>query len=270
MLPDAWATEHITLEDAAMHRSGFGRHDLSLKGANAGKKSELREQVRTMRHLSMNNEPRDVFSYCNYMYMALSLSIEAVTGKSVGDSLREHIWKPLGMNSTYFGEDEGENAPEHFAAGHKWDREACKQDVLPRDKLSFVSGAGAIISTVHDYAKWLNCLINKAKPFSEEAHKEMRRPGIIAVNMPLPGQDDVMTYGLGWMRKIYQRAAMFGHSGGCSHGAEVMWFPDLKFGVVAMANTTETSNMAGRILAYKLIDDKLAIAEKDRIPWRKM
>ena len=47
----------------------------------------------------------------------------------------------------------------------------------------------------------------------------------------------------------------------------VIFLPDLSFGVVTLANTALTSNLAGQVLIQKLLDDKLGLAEKDRIDW---
>lgn len=52
-----------------------------------------------------------------------------------------------------------------------------------------------------------------------------------------------------------------------AYGANVIFLPDLNFGVVTLANTALTSNLAGQVLIRKLLDDKLGVPEKDRIDW---
>lgn len=217
----------------------------------------------------MTAEPRVKAQYSNHMYMALSLAIEAVTGYSLGDSFREALWHPLGMKSTYYGEKEAEKAAEHLATGYRWDSSAKKFESVPLDLLEMSAGAGAIASSINDYAKWIQCLLQESDVLSIEAHAEIRKPGIIW-GPSLDPHGDLTTYGKGWLRKLYHGQVIYSHGGGCSHGTEVYWLPGKKFGIVTMGNTYKTANFVGMILAHKLLDDKLGVAEGDRIPYRTM
>ncbi|KPM42846.1 hypothetical protein AK830_g3696 [Neonectria ditissima] len=274
VLGDAWATEHLTLEDAACHRTGFPRHDASLVrfvddddaghgvGGDGRKKryTTVKDVVRNLRNLPMTGEePRVKFQYCNLMYIVLSHVIETLTGKWLGDVLRELIWEPLGMSSTYFSLDAARAAPEHLATGYYWDETEEKHAEAPFMSVVEISGAGAIISTAVDYAKWVRCLLHEAAPFSAAVHREIRTPRIVA-GMPELGKDVTM-YGLGWQRALYRGHVMYSHSGGLDcFGTQVYWFPDAKFGVVAFANTSATSNAAEDVLVYKLVHERLEIA----------
>lgn len=53
-----------------------------------------------------------------------------------------------------------------------------------------------------------------------------------------------------------------------SHGAEVFWLPDIKFGIVAFGNTAISSNFVELEAVYRLIEDKLNIPAKERIDVR--
>ncbi|KAK7426709.1 hypothetical protein QQZ08_006745 [Neonectria magnoliae] len=278
VLSDAWATERLTLEDAACHRTGFPRHDGSLTrfvddddgdvvGGDGKQKryATVRDVVRNLRNLPMNGEePRVKFRYCNLMYLVLSHVIETLTGKWLGDVLRELIWEPLGMSSTYFSLDAAQAAPEHLATGYYWDDKEEKHREAPFMSVVELSGAGGIISTAADYAKWVKCLLHKAAPFSAAVHHEIRTPRIVA-GMPELGKDVTM-YGLGWQRALYRGHLMYTHSGGVDcFGTQVYWFPDAKFGVVAFANTSATSNAVEDVLVYRLVHEKLGIAPDDQV-----
>ena len=66
----------------------------------------------------------------------------------------------------------------------------------------------------------------------------------------------------------YRGHPLYTHSGGMeAYGANVIFLPDLSFGVVTLGNTALTSNLAGQVLLRKLLDDKLGVPEKDRIDW---
>ncbi|KAG8422477.1 Carbamoyl-phosphate synthase [Metarhizium acridum] len=66
-----------------------------------------------------------------------------------------------------------------------------------------ISGAGAVISSVADYARWVKALLKKGAFLSEATHDDIVRPRFIsmAVSMAEPSKGaDVTTYALGWFR----------------------------------------------------------------------
>lgn len=267
VLQDEWMTRHLTLEDAVSHRSGMPRHDRASFREFKGTKSGPRDLVRNMRNLALTAEPRTKFMYCNLMYVALSHVIETLTGKWLGDVLKEQIWKPLGMTSTYFDLGQAKDASENYASGYYWDEEDNKFKVAPDMEVREVSGAGAIFSNVLDYAKWLKCLLHEDAPFSKDTHRDIKTPRMMG-GMPMGGKD-INMYGLGWQQTLYKGHVVYHHMGGLqAYGSLVYWFPDRKYGVVAFGNTSMTSNAAEEILAYRLIDEKLGIAEADRFDYR--
>lgn len=100
VLEDYYATSHITIEDALSHRTGMPRHDFSYGGFYEGHKATPKDIVRALRHLPLTAEPRAKYQYCNMMYVTVAHVIEVLTGKWLGDVVKERIWKPLGMKST--------------------------------------------------------------------------------------------------------------------------------------------------------------------------
>ncbi|KAI1842021.1 hypothetical protein JX266_011776 [Neoarthrinium moseri] len=267
----AWAQEHLTIEDALTHRTGFPRHDKSLP-ARSGPDAHVtavRDITRSLRDLPMVLEPRTRWKYCNLMFMVLSHAIQELTRRWLGDVMREWIWEPLGMRSTYFSLDAALEAPEDLARGYYWeykDQEGGYKEV-PWLKLQEASGAGAVVSNVLDYAKWIRCLVNEAAPLSKEGHKAIRTPRMVP-SAEGKGLGGPSSYALGWHTNTYKGHRMYTHSGGMeAYGADVFFFPDLKYGIVAMGNTAITSNFAGRLLTWKLINDRLGIPESERYDW---
>lgn len=268
VLQDDWATRHLTLEDAATHRTGMPRHDRASVREVDGRKATARDVVRNMRNLPLKVEPRTKFVYCNAMYVVLSHVIETVTGKGLGDVLREEIWEPLGMESTYFDLDHARKSAD-FAKGYFWDEGTGEYRPVSDMEVDELSGAGAILSTAADYAKWIKCLLHEEAPFSKETHRDIKTMRMMGL-MPM-GAYDVNLYGLGWQRTMYKGHPLYHHSGGLhAFGAQVYWFPERKLGVVGFGNTMMSSNAALEILAYKVIDDKLQIPEPERFDFAAM
>lgn len=259
----AWSQEHLTLEDAITHRTGFPRHDKSLTSP-----ATVRDLTRSLRHLPAVLEPRTEWKYCNLMFMVVSHVIETVTQRWLGDLLKEWIWEPLEMRGTYFSLEDAQKAPEDLARGYYWDYSERKGFTeIPWMGVQEASGAGAIISNVLDYAKWIRCLVDEAAPLSKKGHEAIKTPRMVPAGLG-KGFDGVMSYSYGWQVGTYKGHRVYTHSGGMeAYGAEVFFFPDLKYGIVTMGNTAITSNYVGRLLTWTLINDKLGIPEKDRYDW---
>jgi CubicO group peptidase (beta-lactamase class C family) len=266
-----WAQEHLTLEDALSHRTGFSGHDMGLPTSYApgGRKGTVRDYTRALRYLPMKTEPRTEWQYCNRMFMVVSHVIQTLTQKWLGTVLKELIWAPLGMNSTYFSLPDALDAPEHLAGGYYWDYDSQHGAFheVPFLSLDEASGAGGIASNVLDYTKWIRCLLDEAEPLSKEGHAAIKTPRMIEVGSEM-GFDGPQTYSLGWNAATYKGHRVFMHSGGMeAYGAELFIFPELKYGIVTMSNTAVTSNFVARILLWKLINDKLRIPERERFDW---
>ena len=84
----------VTIRDLMSHRTGLPRHDLSWYFFPGETKRSLLERVKYQ-------EPftgiRERFHYNNFMYLALGVTIEEITGKSWEENVREKIFEPLGM-----------------------------------------------------------------------------------------------------------------------------------------------------------------------------
>ncbi|KAI1343055.1 beta-lactamase/transpeptidase-like protein [Xylariaceae sp. FL0016] len=292
-----WAQTHLTIEDALSHRTGMPRHDKAL-GAHYGAdghRANMRDYARSLRHLPFVYEPRVEFRYCNYMFMIASHVLQTLTGEWIGTTMRERIWKQLGMNSTFLGMEDlrARGRVEDVAGGYYWDYKSdpnrgkeekmdvnSDEDTTRRDKtnrfvevpdmeyLDLASGAGGILSNVDDYAKWVRCLLKESAPVSAETHRQIKMGRMVMGAGSKKGFDQPLMYTLGWMAGTYKGHRVFTHSGGMlAFGTEVYFFPDLGYGVVTMANTANTGNLAGNEVAWKLINDKLRIPEDERWDW---
>jgi CubicO group peptidase (beta-lactamase class C family) len=206
---------------------------------------------------------------CNLMFMVVSHAIQTLTQQWLGSLLKDLIWQPLGMNSTYFSLPDALDAPEDLSSGYYWDYKKGHGGFheVPLLGLDEASGAGAVVSNVLDYAKWIRCLVDEAGPLSKEGHAAIKTPRIVPAGEG-KGLDAPVSYAFGWNVGTYKGHRMFTHSGGMTgYGTEVFFFPELKYGIVTMANTAVTSNYAGRLLVWKLVNDKLGIPEKERFDW---
>ena len=265
-MPTDYATLHLTLEDAASHRTGMPRHDYSYGGHGFS----VRDVVRSLRSLPMTAEPRTAFQYSNMMYIAISHLIETLTGKWLGDVLSERVWKPLGMTRTYFSLAQAkaavDNGEAELARGYLWDNLKGEHSPVDWVDLPVISGAGAMISNVLDYAKWLQFLIDKGDLLSETQHEELRTPRINALLMKVPILKGAQSYALGWYVLNYRGEPLIMHDGSLpGFGVTMGYLPSKKFGFAMMGNSAGTSNFACSTLTVRLLDDYFGVPQEKRL-----
>ncbi|OAA57276.1 Beta-lactamase/transpeptidase-like protein [Cordyceps fumosorosea ARSEF 2679] len=277
VLQDEWAMAHVTLEDAVSHRSGMPRHAMAWLGTeepddrNCSSRSNKTNQaaVRNLRNLPRTVEPRVVFQYGDLMYITLSHVVETVTDAWLGDVLRRRIWQPLGMRSTYLSYRDARRSSCRLATGYFWDDEAGEYVAVDKDRAQFSSGAAGVISSAADYAKWVRCLLRGAAPFSEATHRDIRTPRMLQQGPGggmLPGGWGVGgSYSLGWEVATFHGQDVYKHDGGTQgFGANVLWMPGVRFGVVTFANAADTGNIVEELLTQRLMEDRLGVPPQDR------
>lgn len=292
---NGWAAAHLTLEDALSHRTGLARHDKALArryphhddNGTETHPGTVRDVTRSLRHLPVATEPRVGWRYCNLMFMVVSHAVQTLTGgRWLGETMRELVWGPLGMGGTFLSVEDALEGGWEVARGYYWDYlgevgkggEGGKGFVpVPFSSLYLASGAGGVVTSVLDYAKWIQCLIrgdnanndkNGCPVLPPEAHRELKAARMVLPPSSRRGYDAPLSYALGWNVGTYKGNRVFMHSGGMeAHGAEVYFFPELGFGVVVLANTAVTSNVVGWELAWKLINERIGVREGEGFDW---
>lgn len=227
---------------------------MSLGGTFNGVAAKVRDVVRSMRYLELTAEPRTVFQYCNMMYLAASHLLETVQAKWLGDIFRERIWAPLGMVSTFLSYETGASSQNFFAQGYVYANESYNS--VPLMDLDVVSGAGAIISNVLDYIKWLRAMMRGEGPISPAGHRALRAAHFITddITPPFTGP---RSYTFGWMRSVYQNQECFFHSGGLEAYVTLAAFcPKLEFGFSSFTNIAGTgAGITQNALMFELLDN---------------
>ena len=166
-------------------------------------------------------EPDAKHSYSNSGYFLLGLILEKLTGKPYGEALEERITSKIGLADTYTATgsiDVNKNESLtyiHFGGDWKQVRETHP---------SILFGAGAIVSTPNDLAKFIQALFD-GKIVSKENLDQMKT---------IRDGDGL---GLGMEAFTFAGKTFYGHAGGGdNYGAWLSYEPEEKLAVAYTTN----------------------------------
>ena len=176
----------IRIQDLMRHTSGLtygGRPDTA--GASASRypatgdlpvMSSAKEFVSRVTQLPLVYQPGTTFEYSTSFEM-LGAVIEQVSGKRLGAYLKQVIWDPLGMKDTSFQVSDDQRS--RVAHGFANDPLTGKPQVIhPVQKNpTFDCGGGCAFSTVPDYLRFGQMLLNGGHLKNQVAQVEPHRAG---------------------------------------------------------------------------------------------
>jgi CubicO group peptidase (beta-lactamase class C family) len=274
---DPWVTRELTVRDLLVHRSGLGLGQGDLLFVPRSNIPRV-EAVRRLRYLKPATSFRSGFAYDNILYMVAGQLIEAVSGQTWEDYVREHVFAPAGMaTATTDGRRfDVVNRAQPHARMNGGLRGAGDQEILDeRDELApSAAPAGGLAISANDMAKWLKLqLAHGALPggrrlFSEAQHEAMWRPETIQPIDPVPPGMEVTkptfsAYALGWEIQDYRGTPIVWH-GGAVFGFKtvVVLIPDRNVGFSIELNSEDGELPRG--LMYELLDHYLGLRPE---PW---
>jgi D-alanyl-D-alanine carboxypeptidase len=162
--PDVKASDAITVDLLLQHRSGLGSITSDPTYLDWSTAEKSREQMMG-KILAMPTafSPNEKTEYSNTNFLLLGYIIEDITGKSYADELASRITQPLELNDTYFGKKIV--STENEAASFKFDGQQWALE--PETDMSIPHGAGSIVSTTDDLAKFQTALFSEKLVSSE-------------------------------------------------------------------------------------------------------
>ncbi|KAL2818748.1 beta-lactamase/transpeptidase-like protein [Aspergillus cavernicola] len=267
ILSDPYATTHLTLTDILSHRSGLPRHDMVLFGQDL----TLPAVVEKLKYLPMTEEIRTEFQYCNLMYVVAAHLIEKTTNQSLYEFLKENLWSPLNMRSTYLDTAPALADKREISEGYFFNPSTNKTLATNLEYSPVIRGAGNILTSVNDYAKWVSALLARAPPISEEGYAALFGAHSIVAPVVKPPFSAPDLYGFGWALQNYKGLQIIQHGGAqVGFGAFVVLLPEKETGFAILGNDMMGMNQVSLILAFEIIDGLLGIKQEERPDWEKI
>jgi D-alanyl-D-alanine carboxypeptidase len=169
--------------------------------------------------------PGASWSYSNTGYIVASLLVERVSGEKLGAFMKKRIFDPLKMTHTRTSDPTAviPNRAEGYGIGAKE-----YTNTLPINP-SLAGGAGNLISTVDDLAKWSNALYN-GKLLKPESRKEFW------ADVPLTNGKP-SGYALGWFIHPANGRNLVEHGGNTlGFSSEIFNIPEAKESIIILTN----------------------------------
>lgn len=116
------------------------------------------------------------------MFATAGHLITKLTGLDLGTFFRRYLWAPMGMHETFLGDYDPAlpGSGLTMAEGYWWvggSRAGGSSYVrMPTLDSRADEGAGAVLSNVLDYARYLRVMMTEAGPMSKAGHGELKRP----------------------------------------------------------------------------------------------
>jgi CubicO group peptidase (beta-lactamase class C family) len=170
----------VTLRHLLTHTSGMPDYgDLAIDDSGLDQKELI---VALLKKENTLAEPGLRYRYSNPGYVLLAIVVERVSGKRFADFLKQEIFTPVGMTSTFVYDSSGRK-PALAALGY--DQFGETDDGAP----TAIPGDGGLYSTVDDLFKWDQSLYTD---------KLVRQPTLSEAFTPGKVQEGTTIYGFGW------------------------------------------------------------------------
>jgi CubicO group peptidase (beta-lactamase class C family) len=202
------------------------------------------------RQRKLNFPPGTEYLYSNTGYTLLALIVERVAGMSLRDFTSQEIFRPLGMDHTYFRDDHSEIVP------HRTYAYVPRQGGGPRVSVPVFDtvGATSLMTTAEDLILWGNAMMSRT--FRGAAiWEQVLTPGKLEDGSPLE-------YAFGLMVREYGGLETIEHSGvDAGYRAFFLRFPSRDLTVVLLSNV---STIEPRGMAFRVADLYLDPAARSR------
>jgi CubicO group peptidase (beta-lactamase class C family) len=238
----------ITIRHLLTHAAGFPEDNPWGDRQLADSDEQLRELARE--GISFSSVPGIQFEYSNLGFALLGQIVQVVSGVDFQSYMKEHVFKPLGMNNTVY---EYSEVPEgKLALGYGWAEEGWVN--IPLEHHGAYGAMGGLITSIEDFTAYVALHLSAWPPRSGEETGPLKRSSLREMHQPWNFSSlmadfqypsgrkcpsaTAYAFGLRWMMDCNGNV-MVGHSGGLpGFGSNWTMMPDYGLAVMSFDNRT--------------------------------
>lgn len=185
--------DKITVKQLLTHTSGIVNYTSLTNFKELKTKQHSPEQlIQLFKDLPLKFSPGAEYDYSNSNYVLLGFLINRISGMSYADFINQHIFTPLTMTNSHYGQDKiGIN---NIAQGYSGNAQS--DDI----SMSVPYAAGALSSTTEDMYLWHQAITNNTL---------LDQPNTELMFTPV-----LQGYALGWYETTINNQVALAHSGG--------------------------------------------------------
>ena len=264
---DKWVEANLQVKDVMTHRSGL-QGQLGTYIPNMGYSRDDIYQMLPL--LKPKYSLRGSYEYNNVTFIIAAKIIEKLTGKSWDDNVRERVFAPLGMTSSYVTGEEFAGLS-NVAVPHRFSFSNDSVSVAPLygaeqalHWLTVIGPAGSISSNVEDMAKYLIFHLKKGA-VGEEQVISREQVSYLHRGHTITSQDSsrITLYGHCWFIEQNNRYRVVFHTGTTWGFTALAGFvPEQDLGFVILVNS-EAPAFPRYAIMRRLIDLYMGFPDKD-------
>jgi CubicO group peptidase (beta-lactamase class C family) len=222
-LPEGWNA--ITIRQLLTHTSGIPDYE-EIMGYGGYRNPMTSAQIIALAAAKpLDFPPGTKWNYSNTGYYLLTLILEKISGEPYERFLHDHIFAPAGMTHTRTSEPNdiilNRAAGYEYKGGHLENRDAMQPTAT--------GGAGMIVSTVGDLAKW-NAILDRQSMLHKDSYAQIWADALLANGKP-------SGYGFGWFVSPRRNHPSERHGGGTAGFTADFWrLPNDRLAIIVLGN----------------------------------
>ncbi len=228
---DPQASSEITVRQLLTMTSGIsGGGALATFTLTDQDDGALDRHVRYLADVGISNPPGQAFEYSNANYTTLGAIVQAVSGLSYEDYVRQRILAPLDMQHTFLSQDDAQ--AHGMATGYVWWFGVPVATAVPFNRGDLP--AGFIISSAEDMSHFVIAQMNGGG----YGNRSVLSPDGIAL---MHAESVPNTYAMGWETAQLNGQTLINHDGGLpGFQASIFFDPRTREGVFVAANALDS------------------------------
>jgi CubicO group peptidase (beta-lactamase class C family)/tetratricopeptide (TPR) repeat protein len=220
----------VTVRQVLGHLGGISHYKNAAQELHIKDHKSTRDAVAIFENFDLVAEPGTRYSYSSYGYNLLGAIIEAASGMSYGDYMRQNVWLPLGMNDTRM-DDPLEVIPNRVRGYQLIDGKVKNSEFVD---ISSRFAAGGTRSTVPDLLKFAQGVM-AGKLLSENSMN-------VATTSMSNKEGRLTNYAMGWETTPFNGYYMITHSGGQNETRTLLYIFPARRMALAVGVNFEASN----------------------------